>query len=705
MKKIGLDTETMGFDVYTKPLLSVQLGNKKTQIVVDCATVSIGLYKSLLESEDIEFLFWNAKFDLKFFFHQNIIIRNVWDGYLAEKLRWLGYPPGIHGLSLKSAAYTYLGVKLDKSVRGQIIYKGLCDETIVYGAGDVEHLEDIQELQLQALEKQGLLTAIIYENAFVKPLAYYEFCGVHLDRSRWKHKMDLNDATLKVFENALNDWVINSCQGLEYAYDYLQIEGLDSDDLEKARKKMSGIRDSISDIKGAKRGYYEAYKIPVNKKLSGKYISIDAQGDLFTGFNNKPVCKINWGSPLQTITVFKELGIITKVFDKETKTFKDSVDAKILEPQRGSFPIISVYLNYRTAQKIVSTYGESFLKQINPITQRIHTNFNQLMDTGRLSSGGKNKSTGEDYVNMQNLPNDEETRACFTAENGDIWISADYSGEESRVMADIANDQAMLDLFNFGCGDVHSLVAKMSYPDIVGDCPIEEIKKKFHGIRNDVKSYVEFPINYGGDANTIKMHSGKSMEESQKIYDNYMDGFKGIKVYQDFCRKDVFEKGYILLSAVTGHKAYIYDYEKLMTLKKSFTSDFWNIYRTIPRDENGKKIPRDSEEMQMVRDVTKYFQRKSDSEKQSINYRIQGLSAIIFKVASIKLYEWILEKGYFNIVKTCIPAHDEINIQCPEHMKEEVSQKLVECMESAGAYFCKKVKLPVDVTIGNHWIH
>lgn len=111
----------------------------------------------------------------------------------------------------------------------------------------------------------------------------------------------------------------------------------------------------------------------------------------------------------------------------------------------------------------------------------------------RLSSGGKDKSNNLEYLNFQNFPHDAETRACFVSGAGMKWISCDYSGQESRIIADITNDSAMLDLFNNGCGDVHSLVAKMSYPEIVGDCPIEEIKDRFHEQRQDAKG-VEFAI-------------------------------------------------------------------------------------------------------------------------------------------------------------------------------------------------------------------
>ena len=138
LKVVGLDTETEGFDPYTKRLLSLQLGNRDFQVVIDTSTVDVKLYKEFLES-DRTFLGWNLKFDLRFLFRHGIYPRKVYDGYLAEKLLWLGYPSGIHSLSLKSAGDHYLGVEMDKSTRGKINYLGLNAEVIEYGANDVKY--------------------------------------------------------------------------------------------------------------------------------------------------------------------------------------------------------------------------------------------------------------------------------------------------------------------------------------------------------------------------------------------------------------------------------------------------------------------------------------------------------------------------------------------------------------------------------------
>ena len=630
---VELDTETMGLDPYTKELLTVQLGCAEFQVVIDCTSVDIHLFKEYMENPQRMFLGWNIKFDLKFLYHQRIVPLRVYDGYLAEKLLWLGYPAGMHEMSLKAASINYLGVDMDKSVRGKIIQTGLTEDVIVYAAGDVSYLGKIRDKQLIELEKKGLLKAIDFENEFVKCLAYIEYCGAKLDVDKWKIKMATDLNNLEKYEAELNEWVEES----EY---------------------------------------------------SSKYCSVNIQGDLFNGFDTKPRCHINWTSSQQVIPLFEELGLNLKVLDKKTKHYKKSVDIKVVEPQASKSPLIPIYIKYKKAAIIVNTFGQKFLNLINPVTGRIHANFNQLgTDTGRLSST---------EPNLQNLPHDAQTRACFVSDKGNRWISADYSGQESYLMASMANDEAMLDELINGSGDLHSLTAKMVFQQIPRDMPLKDIKKNFKDLRQEAKGY-EFCFNYGGQDSTLIRNYGLDAKRAKEIYENYMSGFAGLKRYQDFRRIDVMRKGYILLSPITGHKAYIYDYDELkIQMEKQDDPDFWAYYREMKQE---------NPECDTVQGVRRLARRKAESEKQSINYPIQAAGALCFKLASIKLFNWLLKNGLLFKVKYCIPVHDEINLEAPDEISEEVADILVKCMVSAGKPFCTRAHLGADVEIGDHWIH
>ena len=649
MNPIGLDTETTGLDCWTDKLKLLQLGNKENQVVIDCFTVDVSKYKDILEDPNKTYLGWNLKFDLKQLYRHNIFPQKVYDGYLAEKLLWLGYPAGMHPLSLKYASEHYIGVERDKSIRGKVIWAGLTEDVIQYSANDVKYLEDIIKEQWKELQAKDLTTAIKVENKFVIPLAYCEYCGIHLDADKWKAKMQKDKAKLDKSVKALNEWVVK-----HYANDK-------------------------------------------------RFVKVDLQGDLWNGFNTDPQCIINWDSPKQVQVLLEDIGFDLTVKDKKTGGTKKSIDAKVIKPQKDISDIAPIYLEYKEAAKVTSTYGQNVLDQINPVSGRIHTNYNQMgADTTRITSGGKDGNIN--YINLLNMPSDEETRACFTAEKGNKWISIDYSAQESCLLASIANDKAMIHELDEGCGDIHSLVAFMSYPnEIPRDEPIENIKKDYHYWRQEAKG-IEFAINYAGDANTIANNKGIPLEEAKKIYDAYMKGFSGVKKYQDFCRKDWFQKGYILLSQVTKHKAFIYDWEELKSIRQGMNAEgYWDEYRH-------KKEMGWFDDPQ-VQEVKHFFKRKAACEKQSVNYRIQGSGSQCLRLSMIYFFDYLRENSLLNKVLICVPPYDEINCEAPEDIAMEVAMNLHECMVRAGKIFCTRCKLDADIslnkdgTLPNHWVH
>ena len=151
-----------------------------------------------------------------------------------------------------------------------------------------------------------------------------------------------------------------------------------------------------------------------------------------------------------------------------------------------------------------------------------------------------------------------------------------------------------------------------------------------------------------------------------------MKGFPGIAKFQQKQKNHVVQKGYILISPVTGHKAFWWDWKWWKKVEASQDNAFWTNYR-----ENHKGTGDE-----VARKVSKHFKAKTKWEKNACNSPLQGSGAIIFKRFNKVLFDWIVDNGYFNIVKFCIPVHDEINVECPEAMAEEVKNKIQEVMNS-----------------------
>lgn len=723
---VGLDTETEGFSPFLKKLLMLQLGNRDFQVVIDCTTIDVRQYKDYLESDRL-FIGWNLKFDVKFLFYHGIIPKNLYDGFLAEKMRWLGWPSGMHSLSLKSAGENYLGIELDKTVRGQIIWKKeLTDEIIEYAANDVRYLEDIMIKQTEILYARGQKLALEVENKAILPTAYFEFCGVKLSDELWTAKMKKDEEELRKAQDELDKFIVDlynesgvDCQWIEEDFIFFKHSNGWYDGPHDEHFTPNGEYQIIGPERkieynnsnagmGSGTGAYFDKGYYLVRKIRRKFPFIEiAQPDLFGFTVAGPKCKVNWNSSKQVIPLLEFFGFDLMTRDKVKGGMKKSVDATVVEGQKDKHPIAKVYLRFKAAQKVTSTYGQNFRDLVNPVTGRIHTSFNQIgTDTHRYSSGGgddKEVIPGRKVplVNLQNLPADAETRACFVAEDGNKWISADYSGEESVILANISKDKAMIDLFLHGCGDLHSLVAKMVYPDELRDIPVEQVKKLRPDLRKKAKA-PEFTFAYGGDANTLIGRDHIPEEEARAIEANYKKGFPGVAAYQSHQRKIVMQLGYINTCPEVGFRAHIYDFEDLDEIQKQFNQEFWERYRTLKATN-----PSDP----LVEEVRHYFKRKSASERQSINYPIQSRGSAIFKIAAVNLFNWVVKSGLFGVVKFCIPAHDEFNIEAPEDIAEEVAAKLHEYMVKAGKFICRIVPLEAEVsrlkdgTLPTYWIH
>ena len=140
---VQFDSETNGRDAHLCDFLCVQFGNDKAdaRIVVDTSTIDVRLFKQVLESKRV--IGHNLKFDLQFLYNYGIIPVKVYDTMVVEQVLYLGYPSGVKSYALKAVAWDRLHIDIDKTVRGEIIWRGLDADVIMYAAGDVTYLEKI----------------------------------------------------------------------------------------------------------------------------------------------------------------------------------------------------------------------------------------------------------------------------------------------------------------------------------------------------------------------------------------------------------------------------------------------------------------------------------------------------------------------------------------------------------------------------------
>lgn len=350
--------------------------------------------------------------------------------------------------------------------------------------------------------------------------------------------------------------------------------------------------------------------------------------------------RFNVGSPAKVGEIlFDRLKLDEKA--KKTKTGQYSTSEDILEKLAPKHPVVGKIMEFRALKKLLTTYLQALPAAINPETGKVHTNYNQTVTaTGRISSSAPN---------LQNIPvrDDEgrEIRRAFIADPGCLFLSADYSQIELRLMADFSDDGIMLDAFRHG-RDIHAITAARIFHKTPEDVSANERRKA---------KTANFGIIYGISAFGLSTRLGIPRAEAKEIIDNYFLTFPGVKKYMSDSVEHAREKGYV---------------ETRMGRR-----------RMLP-DINSKNP--------VVRGY---------AERNAINAPLQGTAADIIKVAMVAIDREMRERGLKSTM--IMQVHDELNFNVvPEELP--VMQELVtRQMDKA---YSGKVPLTAASGVGSNWL-
>jgi DNA polymerase-1 len=335
---------------------------------------------------------------------------------------------------------------------------------------------------------------------------------------------------------------------------------------------------------------------------------------------------------------------VLKIDDKakKTKSGQYSTGEDILQKLRNKHEIIPAILEYRGLKKLLNTYVEALPKLINPKTGKLHTSYNQtVVVTGRLSSTNPN---------LQNIPiRDEagrEIRKAFTASDDEhIFLSADYSQVELRLMAHFSGDEHLINAFRNG-EDIHKATAAKIFK-----VPLEEVDAD---MRRKAKT-ANFGIIYGISAFGLAERLNIPRSEAKAIIDGYFENFPGVREFMDKSIKEAREKGYV--ETLFGRRRYLPDINS----------------------RNG-----------VVRGV---------AERNAINAPIQGTAADIIKIAMVSIQKRFEEEGFSS--KMILQVHDELNFNVHKNELDKVQEIVKKEMETA----CEiSVPLSVDMGTGRNWL-
>ncbi len=375
-------------------------------------------------------------------------------------------------------------------------------------------------------------------------------------------------------------------------------------------------------------------------KIFSKELEVDIK-NLEETIYQKAGVKFNIASPKQLGEVlFDKLQLDPKA--KKTKTGQYQTGEDVLTALSSKHDIVQYILDFRSLQKLKSTYVDALPEMINPNTGRVHTSYNQAVaSTGRLSSNNPN---------LQNIPiktaRGREVRKAFIAKDAEhVILSADYSQIELRIIAEMAKEKNMLEAFANGV-DIHTATAAKVY-----GVKLEEVTSTQ---RRNAKA-VNFGIIYGQSAFGLSQSLGIPRKEAQEIIENYFSQYPGIKKYMkdtiDFAK----ENGYV--ETIMKRRRYLRDINSANATVRSF------------------------------------------AERNAINAPIQGSAADMIKLAMISIFNEMNEKKLKS--KMTMQVHDELVFEVHQSEIDLMKELVISNMRNA-----MKLKVPilVEVGVGKNWL-
>lgn len=337
--------------------------------------------------------------------------------------------------------------------------------------------------------------------------------------------------------------------------------------------------------------------------------------------------------------LFDKLKIVDK--PKKTKTGQYVTSEETLESMKDAHLIVGQILEYRGLKKLLSTYIDALPLLVSPLDDKLHTSYNQTVTaTGRLSSSNPN---------LQNIPIREnqgrEIRKAFTADEGCIFFSADYSQIELRIMAHLSQDPNMVDAFNSG-EDIHAATAAKIYK-----LPIAEVTGDMRRKAKTANFGIIYGISVFGLAERLTIPRG----EAKELIDGYFETYPKVKEYMDKSIAVAREKNYV--ETVFGRKRFLPDINSRNATVRGY------------------------------------------AERNAINAPIQGSAADIIKVAMNSIFDRFERENIKS--KMILQVHDELNFNVFEKELPQVQKIVIEEMENAYKLI---VPLKADCGKGKNWL-
>jgi len=441
------------------------------------------------------------------------------------------------------------------------------------------------------------------------------------------------------------DRVVDLENEVVLAFADIEYNGLDLDTeswkkIEKVNtEKADGLQDSLDNM------------VTLDPRLD-RFVSKYVQADLFTAVEDLRKIDIKWTSPKQVLEVFQCL--VPKL---------DNVNGKQMYKYRFQYPLIDKYVKYKEAMKLCTSYGDAFFKNLSN-DNKIHTNFHQILDTGRVSSS---------KPNMQQIPADNIYRNCFTAPDGWSFVSADYSSQELNVIAFGSKDPVWIKALQNN-EDLHSTCAELVYGEewlnaAEDDCAYMKLRMKCNcpkhkKLRTNVKT-INFGLAYGMGPNKLADTLNISVDGAKVLIEKYFQAFPAIKGFLDKLGNFGKKFGYIKTFPPYNRKRWFSTWYPKIWNNKSSVMELGSI------------------------------------ERASKNTPIQGASADMTKKALVFIRDYVAAHNL--PVKVVMTVHDQIDTICRNDQVSDWAVTMKGLMEKAALEIVSNGLLKAEVTVSNCW--
>jgi len=594
---LQVDCETTGLNHIDDNVLLVQVGTPEHQVLWDVRDDMYTTLKWILEDNRIKILH-NASFDYKFLRKIDIRMPRVWDTLVVEKLLHNGEKTPSGFFKLISLVDRYENVELSKEQQKSFIGHGgeFSMDQLVYAANDVRYLESIREQQLKHLKQNDLLRCAKLECEAVLAFADIEYNGMEVNRKAWLSLANKAKTNADTCKSKLNQILLDDQNFSEFVPQTYQSSLFGSDKDDRL--------DSIT---------------------------------------------INWASPTQVLPILQQ--IIPDLESCDTK--------QLALAHANSHELIKFYIRFRENIKLSTAFGQEWLDKYVCNDGKVHTNFQQILRTGRVSSSNPN---------MQQIPANNEYRNCFICPVGWSYISSDFSSQELCIIAFGSQDPVWLDSLERG-EDLHSVCADLVYGDTwqqaaePGCAYLQDKQKcscpKHKTLRTAVKS-INFGLAYGMGPNKLANQLQISIDEASELINTYFKVFPSIKNFLDTNAKFGKEKGFI------------------RTMEP---------YRRIRYFPSWKGRATDKVDMGKI-------------DRMSRNTPIQGTAGDMTKEAMIRCRREFMNKSD---IKMVMVVHDQIDFIVKDHAIDYYKKRITYHMEAAGKSIITNGLLKADTTVAKAW--